>query len=407
MRRRVSALRSKLLIVVIAAFALFAIAFIVAQMETLRSSSERSRSERDLSTAQLLKLYLELEVPGEWRARGDRLYKGDSELVQQEYLIRRALAEYLRPNTVIRFGTGEPPAADKAAVPRLPSVPSVPGKAEAPGLASPAGREAPAGAGAPLFEKPDLPFMTDEGAGVAVKDPGGRGVGWILVASGDAASDARESLEMTSFMYSAALAAAILVGLLAFLLIKVSKPIDVIAEAREFAERRSELLANMSKIDPLTGLFNRRGLEDAVADAHYRGSTPSHVAFVDIDRFKDVNDRRGHEEGDRVLAAVSGSLARGIRQQDICARWGGEEFALVLYGMSDEGILATAERLRADVAGLEFGPEGERYGTTVTIGVAALEGRTLPKALASADQAMYRGKREGRDRVVAAGPDEG
>jgi diguanylate cyclase (GGDEF)-like protein len=406
MRRRVSALRSKLLIVVIAAFALFAIAFIVAQMETLRSSSERSRSERDLSTAQLLELYVELEVPGEWRARGDRLYKGDSELVQQEYLIRRALSEYLRPNTVIRFGVGEPPAADKASGPQPASGPAAPGKAEPRDQDIPAGRGVPPPGTAPVFEKPDLPFMSDEGAGVAVKDSEGRGVGWILVASGDAAADVRESLEMTSFMYSAALAAAILVGLLAFLLIKVSKPIDVIAEAREFAERRNELLANMSKIDPLTGLFNRRGLEDAVADASYRGSTPSHVAFADIDHFKEINDKRGHDEGDRVLAAVSASLARGIRQQDICSRWGGEEFALVMYGMSDEGIMATAERLRADVAGLEFGPDGDRYGTTVTIGVAALDGRTLPKALASADKAMYRGKREGRDRVVAAGPDE-
>jgi diguanylate cyclase (GGDEF)-like protein len=397
MRRRISHIRSKLLHVVITAFGLFAIAFIVIQMETLRSTSERSRRERDLSTAQLLKLYVELEVPGEWRARGDRLYKGDSELIQQEYRIRLALSEYLRPNTVIEFGVGDPPAAEYS----LGSPPS----AGAPAAVVAPGDEASSAEPAPRFEKPDLPFMTDEGTGIAVKDSGGRGVGWILVESG-AASDARESRDRTSNIYSAALLAALLIGLLSFLLFKVSRPIDAISEAREFAEKRSELLANMTKIDPLTGLLNRRGLEEAVADERYRGSAPSHVAFVDIDRFKAINDLRGHDEGDRVLEAVSGALARDIRQQDLCGRWGGEEFALVMYGMSDEGILATAERLRGNVAELEFGPEGDRYGATVTIGVAALGGRSLPKALASADKAMYRGKREGRDRVVMAGPDE-
>jgi diguanylate cyclase (GGDEF)-like protein len=396
MSRPVSPLRSKLLIVAIAAFGFFAIAFIAIQLETLRSSNENSRRQRDLSTAQLLKLYIELEVSGEWRSRGERLYKGDSELVQQEYRIRLALSEFLRPNTVIEFGVGNPPAVDDA---------PPPGEA-APADALPAGALPPSGA-APRFDKPDKPFMTEDGAGIEVKDASGRGVGWILVKSGDAAGNARESRATTSFMRTAVIIAALLIAFLSFLLFRLSKPIDVIAEARDLAEKRSELLANMSKIDPLTGLLNRRGVEEAVADSRYRGSSPSHVAFVDIDHFKTVNDTYGHDEGDRVLVGVSGSLARGIRQQDVCGRWGGEEFALVMYGMTDDAMLASAERLREDVAAQRFGPEGGSYGVTVTVGVAALGGRPLPKALASADMAMYRGKREGRDRVVVAGPEEG
>jgi diguanylate cyclase (GGDEF)-like protein len=244
------------------------------------------------------------------------------------------------------------------------------------------------------------------GAGVEIDDAEGRPVGWILVTSDDAAGKIREARAAASFLRSAAVAAALLIAFLSFFLLRLSKPIDVIAEARELAEKRNEILANMTKKDPLTGLLNRRGVEEAVADARYRGSSPSHIAFVDVDHFKAVNDSRGHAEGDRILAAVAETLAKGIRQQDICCRWGGEEFVLVMYGMSDEGMLASAERLRQDIAALQFGAENQRYGVTVTIGVAALGGRPLSRALASADMAMYRGKRGGRNRVVMAGPED-
>jgi diguanylate cyclase (GGDEF)-like protein len=404
MKRRISPLRSKMLFAAIAALSLVSVAFIFVQMETLRSSSANSRRLRDVSTAQLVKLYVELEVPGKWRKEGALLYKGDSAMAAQEEKLRSALSEYLLPDTAIEFGVGSPPATGQEPADALSA-----GAVEPPAGSRPTTGlipNSPPPAPELRFDRPDRPFSTAEGAGIAVRDGSGDAVGWILVRSGDAIGAYREGRAAASYVWSIALVQVILITVLSFLLFRLSRPIDVIAEARELAEMRSELLANMSRIDPLTGLLNRRGVEEAVAEARYRGSDPSHVAFVDIDRFKSINDARGHEEGDRVLAAVSGALARGIRQQDVCGRWGGEEFALVLYGMSDEGILATAERLRGDVAGLEFGPEGDRYGTTVTIGVATLGGRSLPKTLASADKAMYRGKREGRDRVVVAGPDE-
>lgn len=376
MRRRVSTLRSRLLVLFISTAALGAIAFIIVQTESLRRSYENSRKQRDISIAQLVKLYIELKIPGDWQAKDGRLYKGTEELLVQEYRIRNALSEYLVPDTLIEFGVGTPPFPE--AVYEL-------------GL---------------RFEKPQTPFTLNDGAGIGIRDDDGRPVGWILVKSNDYGGKTRETRAAVLFLFSAALGAAVLIAMLSFLLLRLSKPIDVIAEARELAEKRNEILANMTKKDPLTGLLNRRGLEEAVADAVYRGSRPSHVAFVDIDHFKQINDKYGHTEGDTILVAVAGALAGGIRQQDICSRWGGEEFVLVMYGMSDDGMLASAERLREDIAGLRFTLDEESFGVTVTIGVAALGGHPLTRAMASADMAMYRGKRSGRNCVVMAGPED-
>ncbi len=160
--------------------------------------------------------------------------------------------------------------------------------------------------------------------------------------------------------------------------------------------------------DHLTGLFNRRFLEERLASevayALRQGSLLS-VLVLDVDRFKQVNDTHGHLAGDVVLRAVAGVLAAGVRAEDVVARFGGEEFVVVARGSGSRGALALAERLRVCVASLIIHCEGQPVRVTVSAGAATLSPE-LPSSLAvmlAADAAMFRAKAQGRNRVVLAG----
>lgn len=165
-------------------------------------------------------------------------------------------------------------------------------------------------------------------------------------------------------------------------------------------------LRRLATTDPLTQLSNRRHLL-AVGQAEVRRvqryGRPLAVVLCDVDHFKLINDRHGHDAGDAVLWAVSRALQRGLRSIDCVARWGGEEFLLLLPETTLDGALLLAERLRQDIAGLRpAAPGGEPVTLTMTFGVAALAGEeTLEQAISRADQALLAGKREGRNRVVA------
>lgn len=167
-------------------------------------------------------------------------------------------------------------------------------------------------------------------------------------------------------------------------------------------------------VDPLTELSRRHVLEDALrreSERMRRSGGRIAMALIDLDYFKQVNDAYGHPFGDQVLARVGRLLRATARNIDLPARFGGEEFAVLLYDTSLNGALAFAERFRANLRELAVAAPGGRSVTvTVSIGVAAAAGELVsPDALiGAADQALYRAKGEGRDRLACveleAGP---
>ena len=161
--------------------------------------------------------------------------------------------------------------------------------------------------------------------------------------------------------------------------------------------------------DPLTGVPNRRWLFEqagpVLAHARRQGN-PTCLLMLDLDHFKQVNDRHGHAAGDDVLSAVAGLLQDTKRQGDLLGRYGGEEFALVLQEAALQNGRALAERLRERVSALPIETGKGAVRVTVSIGVAELRvDDTLESLLKRADEALYRAKAEGRDRVVCEAAD--
>ncbi|WP_157979392.1 GGDEF domain-containing protein [Rhodoferax ferrireducens] len=161
-------------------------------------------------------------------------------------------------------------------------------------------------------------------------------------------------------------------------------------------------------MDVLTGLYNRRGvdglLKRELAAASRRRST-LWLALVDIDHFKRVNDCFGHQIGDCTLRQVAQELRDQAREGDFAARWGGEEFLLVMPSCSDaEGAGVAAERMRGAIAARELALAGATpLAVTISIGVASVPpDGDLDAALGRVDQALYRAKSAGRNRVVVA-----
>ncbi|GAB3269570.1 sensor domain-containing diguanylate cyclase [Parahaliea aestuarii] len=181
--------------------------------------------------------------------------------------------------------------------------------------------------------------------------------------------------------------------------------------AQQTAELRSanRRLAVAAREDPLTGLLNRRGLLDIAAAEVQRfqrtGRTFS-VMLVDLDHFKQFNDRHGHACGDFVLQEVAGLLCQRLRDMDTLARWGGEEFILIVPETSGPGAAALAENLRSCVAGHRFHYAGQEMAVTLTLGLATfVTGDNLEQCIARADAALYRGKAAGRNRVEIEAPE--
>jgi len=157
--------------------------------------------------------------------------------------------------------------------------------------------------------------------------------------------------------------------------------------------------------DGLTGLPNRRALHDTlrrmVAQAG-RSAAPLAAVALDLDHFKQINDRFGHDKGDDVLAAVGRLLADAVRESDVAARAGGEEFCILLPETDLDGALDLAEKLRAAIGRLEV--PGVDTRITGSFGVAALPLHAIdsPTLLRKSDRALYVAKQQGRDRVEAA-----
>ena len=191
---------------------------------------------------------------------------------------------------------------------------------------------------------------------------------------------------------------------------------EYVSVLRDISERRQfeEKLSAQALTDGLTGLANRRSFDESL-DREWkrtlREGSQFSLLLVDIDNFKTINDRYGHQVGDDYLRAISAALCSAVRAPDIVARYGGEEIAVILPSADSEAAVKTAERLRAAIEALRLTHEGNPVGggrVTVSIGAAtalAREGGTIrmPESLLqAADHALYKAKQGGRNRVATA-----
>lgn len=181
--------------------------------------------------------------------------------------------------------------------------------------------------------------------------------------------------------------------------------------------RAHKSLQRIADRDMLTDAFTRRYFMTTVAERFAAGRDPQQsdsVVLVDIDDFKRINDNHGHPTGDRVLKAISECCRRMVREQDVFARFGGEEFVILIAGASPVRALPIVERIRLAIRQLEIrGPGGDLIAVSASFGIAASHpsspsrevdtaANQLERALALADQALYDAKHGGKDRTVIA-----
>ena len=185
----------------------------------------------------------------------------------------------------------------------------------------------------------------------------------------------------------------------------------MVAIVRDISERLmlQDQLARAASTDPLTGMLNRRAFLATVQNEWQRtaryGSGFSILLF-DLDHFKKVNDSHGHDTGDSVLCRFSELVRSSLREVDVFARWGGEEFIAALPHTPLEVAVTTAERIRKAVAEQRFAAAGgAEFPVTVSIGVSSLSAKEPPLAdvIKWADTALYEAKHAGRNRVMAGG----
>jgi diguanylate cyclase (GGDEF)-like protein len=176
------------------------------------------------------------------------------------------------------------------------------------------------------------------------------------------------------------------------------------AQQSEELEARAKDLELASRTDVLTGLNNRRHAMEKINEEcvrFQRSGRPFSIIICDIDYFKKVNDSYGHDCGDAALKALAGLLGRHIRKQDCLARWGGEEFLLLLPETNAAGAAMLAEKLRRRVEEFEFTYAGAKLPFTMTFGVAEfIRDYGVDACIVGADSALYKGKSDGRNRVV-------
>jgi len=179
-----------------------------------------------------------------------------------------------------------------------------------------------------------------------------------------------------------------------------------VARAARYAEREMHLARRVARTDPLTGAANRAELDStlpALLDHAQRSRQPLCVLFLDLDHFKSINDRYGHDMGDCCLVETAHWLSRHLRRHDLLARFGGEEFVAVLEGTDAGQAQTIADTLRTAIKRHCQTVNGQPVGLTLSIGIAQyLPGETPQELLRRADEALYRAKAEGRDRCMLA-----
>ncbi|MBP1764511.1 MAG: hypothetical protein H6Q65_1569 [Firmicutes bacterium] len=171
--------------------------------------------------------------------------------------------------------------------------------------------------------------------------------------------------------------------------------------------KRHQQLELISRTDSLTGLYNRRHMEQGIQkeyEQYQRTGLEFALIIIDIDLFKEVNDTYGHAGGDCVLKSVSEDLRRSVREYDTVARWGGDEFLLMLPATNEENAVRLAERIRETVENRRYAYENAVLSVTLTLGVSIIRngGDTVDSMIRKADILMYQGKRAGRNCVTVA-----
>ncbi|RDI98216.1 GGDEF domain-containing protein [Dyella solisilvae] len=175
------------------------------------------------------------------------------------------------------------------------------------------------------------------------------------------------------------------------------------------ARRERDMAHHLADHDALTGVLNRRALvrrlHAAITEARLQ-KEPLALLFLDMDHFKSINDRYGHPAGDACLRAVAEAIGDELRPGDWLGRYGGEEFVIGLPGASHDNAMAIGERVRHRIEALHVHTRGSTLQTTVSVGVACLEGLadTADDLIARADGALYRAKTDGRNRIVSHDP---
>lgn len=169
----------------------------------------------------------------------------------------------------------------------------------------------------------------------------------------------------------------------------------------------NRLLSQMAITDGLTHVYNRRHLDELLYKEIKRYNRRKYIhlslMMIDIDHFKDLNDKYGHIIGDNVLRELAKLLKENVRETDTVARYGGEEFVIVMPDAHIDSAVQKAEMLRGKVADKKFPGHGMPVHITISIGVAAYNGGTPQDLIHKADQALYEAKRMGRNMVVTAG----
>ncbi len=173
----------------------------------------------------------------------------------------------------------------------------------------------------------------------------------------------------------------------------------ILRQKREL-EQAYVRMEELSRTDALTGLPNRRDavlrLTAEIARSQRSGETFG-LGITDIDGFKQVNDRLGHQTGDRVLTAVAKALRTCLREPDYVARWGGDEFLLIISTVDADGLQTASERMHAAVAEAELPPLGDGCRLTISCGFVLCSGGDADAWLQRADEALYRAKKKGRN----------
>ncbi len=195
-------------------------------------------------------------------------------------------------------------------------------------------------------------------------------------------------------------------------ILRQQETLESVNNALEAAARQlnaaNEALFISSITDGLTGVFNRRHILESLDKELHRGRRHDHdlaVLMIDLDHFKQVNDRFGHAAGDKVLERTAAIMQGELRGEDLIGRYGGEEFLVVLPATDREGAVEVGERIRRAVEGAGFGSSLEGVKITISVGVADITScnpQTAENLLRLADAALYRAKDEGRNRTVRA-----
>jgi diguanylate cyclase (GGDEF)-like protein len=166
-----------------------------------------------------------------------------------------------------------------------------------------------------------------------------------------------------------------------------------------------ETLSRQATHDPLTGLFNRRYLDQIlygeIAHAMHSDSMVG-ILMVDVDHFKQINDKYGHKAGDLMLQKLGELMKNCVRAADIVCRYGGEEFVIVMPGVSEKTVGECAEEIRSRFEKLCVLYQNQDIHATISLGVAIypLHGSTVDEVFVNADRAMYQAKQKGRNQIM-------